>query len=450
MNTIVVNRSGSARLILKGLSFNRLVSCFLSMLSLLFSLQVHAEVSTEPLNSPLSLSAALSLSNTGHPELLLADAELAYARSQRLEVETDNDIDAYFELAPTAAVPTTNDHFMNDSYLRLSVTKTLYDFGYSEHKEVSADEAVKSQELIVSEARNKNHFKIMRLFFDVLLSDLHFAALNEEMTVLYVKYDKLRDKHSLEMVSDVALAEAESAYREVADQRKSTEIEQLLTRQRLAIALNRPDDIPSDLTRPELLQIDRKPPEFTELLEEALHNNMTLTALEHAVLADKAAVKATRQQFGPTLIAGVELNEYERELPGRSSASMGVTLRIPLTDSGRSQTETARANAKLSASMANYDIARYTVRQKLSELLHRLELLHYKRTTDGLRLDSAALTLEKNRASYEMEIQSTLGDAMAKFTKAEWRSAKNDFDVAMTWAQIDILTGKKLYQESIE
>jgi hypothetical protein len=36
---------------------------------------------------------------------------------------------------------------------------------------------------------------------------------------------------------------------------------------------------------------------------------------------------------------------------------------------------------------------------------------------------------------------------MAKYTEAEWLSAKNDFAIATTWAQIELLTGKKLYQE---
>ena len=86
-------------------------------------------------------------------------------------------------------------------------------------------------------------------------------------------------------------------------------------------------------------------------------------------------------------------------------------------------------------------------RRQPSPYRRRLELLHYKRTTDELRLDSTALTLEENRASYEMEIQSTLGDSMAQYTRAEWLAAKNEFDIATTWAQIDILTGKKIYQQ---
>lgn len=406
-------------------------------------------VSAEMLPSPLTLSKALSFASSNHPDLLLADANLAYAVSQRLEAGTNNSVDAYFEIAPYTSNPTTNDKFLNDSYIRFSVTKKLYDFGYSDALEDSADEAVLSQELMVSDTLNKNYLKIMQLYFDVLLADLHYAAVDEEMTVLYVQYDKLRERHSLNMVSEVTLAEAETIYRDASDRRKLAELEQRASRQRLAIALNRPDDLPADLIRPDLPQLERSIPEIETLLAEALNNNLMLTALEHAVLADKSAVKAAQQQFGPILAAGLEMNEYERRLPGRNNASVGVTLRVPLLNGGRSQAETARATAKLSSSQANYDRAKYNLRQNLSDLIRRLELLQYKRGSDQVRLDSRSLTLEKSRARYELEIQTTLGNTMAKLTQAEWLSAKNDFDIATTWAQIDILTGKKLYQDEV-
>ena len=401
----------------------------------------------EMLPEPLSLEKALSFADSNHPDLQLADANLALAVSERMEVATSNDVDAYFEIAPYTSKPTTNDQFLNDSYLRFSLTKTLYDFGYSDSREDAADEAVLSQELIASDTRNKNHLKIMRHFFDVLLADLHFAAVDEEMTSLYVAYDKLKERQSLDMVDEVTVAAAESIYRDAADRRKLSEIEQQASRQRLAIALNRPDEMPAELIRPALPQLERNVPELQTLLDEALINNLMLTALEHAMLADKAAIHAVQKQYGPTLAAGLEMNEYERRLPGRNTASIGVTLRVPLTNGSRSQAETARATAKLSTSQANYDRAKYTLRQNLSDLVRRLELLRYKRTTDQLRLNSTALKLEKSRARYELEIQSTLGDTMAKYTEAEWLSAKNDFDMATTWAQIDILTGKKLYHD---
>ena len=406
-----------------------------------------ASARADNLSAPLTLATALAYADSDHPDLSLADAELAYAVSRKLQVDTTNNLDAYVEIAPYLSEPTTRNEYLSDSYIRLSVSKTLYDFGYSDAREDSADEAILSKELIASDTRNKNYLKIMQLYFDVLLADLHFAAIDEEMTTRYVAYDKLRERHSLGMVSDVALATAESIYRELADLRKVSEKEQQSSRLRLAIALNRPDDIPADLVRPDLPQLERSLPELDALLDTALHNNLMLTALEHAMLADKASLKAAQQQYGPTLAAGLELNEYDRDLPSRNTASVGFNLRFPLTGGSRSQAESARVTAELSASQARYDQAKYSLRQQLSDLISRLEILQFKRASDKQRLDSTALKVEQNRARYELEQQTTLGNSMAKYTEAEWLSAKNDFAVATTWAQIDLLTGKKLYQQ---
>jgi outer membrane protein TolC len=412
-----------------------------------FTAHVSAQDLSSPFTGPLTLEKALSFADSDHPDLSLVDADLAYAVSRKLQVDTTNSLDAYVELAPYLSEPTTGNEFLSDSYVRLSVSKTLYDFGYTKTLEDSADEGILSKELIAQDTRNKNYLKIMQLFFDVLLADLHYAAIDEEMTTLYVQYDKLRERHSLGMVSDVTLATAENLYREVADLRKTSEKEQQTSRLRLAIALNRPDNIPADLIRPELPQLDRPPPELDTLLTTALNNNLMLTALEHAVLADKAALKAAQQQYGPTLAAGLELNEYDRNLPSRNTASVGLTLRFPLTSGSRSQAESARVTAQLSASQARYDQAKYTLRQQLSDLINRLEILQFKRNTDQQRLNSTSLNVEKNRARYELELQTTLGVSMAKYTEAEWLSAKNDFAIATTWAQIELLTGKKLYQQ---
>lgn len=404
-------------------------------------------VSSEVLPNPLSLSKALSFADTEHPDVSLADANLAYAVSRRLAAESSNNVEAYFEVAPYTSNPTTNDQYLNDSYVRLSVSKTLYDFGYSDSLEASADQAVLSQELIASDTRNKNYLKIMQLYFEVLIADLQFAAVDEAMTTRYVEYDKLRERASLGMVSEVTLAAAEKIYREFADRRKESEKNQQTSRLRLAIALNLPDEIPGELLRPELPQLERPVPGIDTLLDEALNNNLMLAALEHNVLADRAALKATQQQYGPTLAAGLEVNEYERRLPGRNNASIGVTFRVPITSGSRSQSETARASAELSASQARYDQARYSLRQQLAELISRLEILQFKRATDKVRLDSSALNVEQSRARYELELQTTLGSSMAQYTEAEWLSAKNDFDIAITWTQIELLTGKKLYQD---
>ena len=404
---------------------------------------------SEPLPSPLTLSQALSFADTGQPELALADANVAGAMARRYQVDADNSIEAYLELAPYMAVPSPeyNEDFTNDSYARLAVSKKLYDFGYSDSLQDSADAAIQSQELIASEIRNQHYLKIMRLFFNVIIADMHFAATNEKMTTLYLRYDKLRDAHSLGRVSDEALLRAESTYRDAANLRTQSEKQQYSSRQQLAIALNRPDDLPGELIKPELPQLDKAVPELTVLLDQAFANNLALASRLHEVQSATAALDAAKQQYGPTLSAGMELNHYERRLPGRSSASVGLTLNIPLLDGYRTQAETARLSAALSVAQARYENAKQQIRQQLVDLINRLEILSFKRNTDQIRLDSRALTLEKNRAAYELEMQTTLGTSMAQYTEAEWLSVKNDFEIALTWAQIDMITGKKLYQD---
>lgn len=403
------------------------------------------EAFSEKLPSPLSLATALSFSDSDHPDLYLADAKLAIATAKKLEAETKNNVDAYIEIAPFSSYPSLEDEFVNDSYARLSLTKTLYDFGYNNHLEDSAGEAVSSQEFIASNSRNQNYLKIMQSFFDVILSDLHYAAVDEKMTSIYVQFNKLRERQSLSITSEVTVAEAESAYRKVADLRKAAQMELQSSRQRLAIALNRPDDIPYDLIMPDLPQLERKIPDINVLLESAYKNNLMLTALEHAIRADKAALKAAKHQFGPTLAAGLEVNNYARETAGRNDASIGVKLHIPILNGSKEKAQSARAIAELSISQAKYDQAKYSLRQQLSDLVRRLEILHYKRVTDQKRLNSTALALEKSRAIYELEIQTSLGSSMAEYTEAEWLSAKNNFDIVTTWTQIDMLTGQKLY-----
>lgn len=405
------------------------------------------QVYGEALPDPLTLNQALSYATAGHPNLSLADAQLGYAVSRKLQVDTINNVDAYIELAPYAAIPSTGEDFTNDSYVRLSVSKTLYDFGYSNSLESSADEDISSQQLLASATRNQQYITIMQRYFNVLIADLHFAAIDEEMTSRYVKYDKLLERHTLGMISDDVLMTAESIYRKAADRRKASEKNQFSSRQRLAIALNTPENIPANLVRPQLPQLDHAIPELDDLFNKAMAGNLTIAALHHAVLADKAALEAADQEYGPTLLAGLEVNRYERELRGRNDASVGFSFRVPFANGNRTQAKTARIVSELSASQARHDQAKYALRQQLSDLVSRLEVLKFKRQSDKQRLDSRAITVDTNRARYELEMQTTLGNSMAGYTEAEWQSAKNDFEVATIWAQIDTLLGKKLYQK---
>jgi hypothetical protein len=58
--------------------------------------------------------------------------------------------------------------------------------------------------------------------------------------------------------------------------------------------------------------------------------------------------------------------------------------------------------------------------------------------------DYSELYLDKSRALYEMEVRSTLGDAMITVTKAQYEALKADLDMAYAWAKMDALTGNMI------
>ena len=59
------------------------------------------------------------------------------------------------------------------------------------------------------------------------------------------------------------------------------------------------------------------------------------------------------------------------------------------------------------------------------------------------------LYLDKSRVLYEMEVRSTLGDAMITVTRAQYEALETDFDIAYAWARMDALTGNLIKSENI-
>ena len=52
--------------------------------------------------------------------------------------------------------------------------------------------------------------------------------------------------------------------------------------------------------------------------------------------------------------------------------------------------------------------------------------------------------LDKNRALYELEVQSDLGYSMVRFSEAERKVVQTGFNIALSWAQLDGLSGTLL------
>ena len=67
-----------------------------------------------------------------------------------------------------------------------------------------------------------------------------------------------------------------------------------------------------------------------------------------------------------------------------------------------------------------------------------------------LAQDFRDLSLDKHRALYEMEVATNLGDAMVAISEVQFKQAEVDFNLALAWMELDLITGKGVQGESLE
>jgi hypothetical protein len=173
-------------------------------------------------------------------------------------------------------------------------------------------------------SRDAQGLEIMARFFDVLLADLGFARYNEAMAVAYIQYDRANVRRELGQFSELRVAELEAVYQDVRRKRASSQISQRLTRSLLAQAVGRPDQLPRDLSEPQLPQIPDPLPEPDEAVAAALADNGHLAELKRG--ADD----------GDLSLLDAELRQQALELllrlDGLSAAAQHADVELTLSD----------------------------------------------------------------------------------------------------------------------
>lgn len=404
---------------------------------------VAAAQAAEPLPTPLTLEQALILADEPHPELDRALARVQSAEAGVLQAESLSGFRSHVDLTPQSVMPSarTRDEMVDDSRARLFVSKRLYDFGRSRALESSARLEREARQLALMDTRQRRRLDIQIRFLDVLLADLRYAADNETMAYHYVQFDKQRIRHELGQISDVDLAEFESRYQEALIVRTRSQKRQAQSRQQLALALNRPEQLPTDLTLPAFPGNDREPPEFRLALEKAMVASPVVAALRKETEAARAAISAEKARRYPVLSAEGEAAWYERDLPGREDLRATLNLRIPLWQGGEDRAAIGQALARQQETDAQRAQAEFNLRQSVLDLVQEIESLRVERNAAKLRNAWRSLYLDRSRALYELEVRSDLGDALARMTEAQWRAAQVEFQLALAWARLEALTG---------
>lgn len=396
-----------------------------------------------PLPNPLSLKQAIELSGENHPDLEIATSHLdktqARYREARAEKGFDLSLNAYGQAVdPANGAPGP----IGDSMATLLLTKPLYDFGKTGNRIASAKAQLESEWSRYFSARQQRRLDIMSLFFNVLLADLRYRVDDETMARTYVTYDRIRQRHALGQVSDVTLLEYESRYRKALSKRVAADAQRRSTRARLAIGMDRPDDLADNLTPPILDSLDRKVPEYEKEITKVLKTNPVLIAMRYDVEAAEKALRSAKADSRPSLDLELEASQYERPIGLRNDARAGVVMKWPIYQGGLNRAKVVDADANLREKRAVLAKTENALRQKTLELLQKIDELQYQRKASKVLVDYRDLKLDQSRALYEMEARATLGDAMIGVTDAQWRAARVNYQLALAWAQLKALSGE--------
>ncbi|MBD3671169.1 MAG: TolC family protein [Gammaproteobacteria bacterium] len=422
----------------------RLWTMYLFALAMASGNAAAQEPPANALPEPLTLEFALSQAESAHPQLEASRHLIESREARRRQAESANDyridIDGrlrWIDLPAGAPSPGLND----DHALAITLEKPLLDFGLSDERERAArlgEEGARQRYVDTVQLRRET---IMRRYFDVLLADLQFFRENERMAVAFIRLDRARERQRLGQRDDLDILELERIYQKVRRDRYYFESQQRVTRARLAQAMNRPDQLSADLSRPELPQLKRKPPELEKLQDLARQHNPGLIALRKEAASAQSTLAATRKSDGLTVDAEMGYGAYAYQLPSRENWNVGIKFNYPLARGGRTEADIALAVSAMNQAQTSLRQAEMALQQDLLETWMDINTLRIERDEMFALYDYRGLKLDQTRTRYEQEMQADLGDTMVLFTDAEWRLRRTEYELALKWLKLEGLVG---------
>lgn len=396
------------------------------------------------LPDPLPLGVVLGLEIEAHPAVALAAARQARGRAERQAAAASDDLRLDLSLTARWTQPFSLeavDGQRNDSRAVLSLRKRLYDFGRTEADVAASEAELTARGLLRRYALAQQRLVIMRRFLEVLLADKASTRDTEFMTIAYLRWDRKRDRADVGQVSDVDLLAAENAYQQARIRQIRSEQQARYARARLAEALNRPDHLPNELVPP-ALNLDRPLPEVDRLIQQALAKNPALQAARQRIEAGQQRLQRARREDRPTLTGVVESGYYMRRINSRDPLAASLVLDVPLYQGEAVQAEIGRQRADLQQAQARYREQELALRERVLALWQEVQLRQAQREQARVRSDYRDLYLDRSRGRYELEMQSDLGDAMARHLEATLKRDEADYRLALALAELDILLGR--------
>jgi len=398
----------------------------------------------------LTLDEALAAVTAAHPDRRLAESELAIARADRDEAASRQDFNLYLDGAlrtghrPWELGPH-GDDWMPDNIGRIVARKPLLDFGRSSQAIAAADQEIAARQAALFNVQNLRRIDIMARYFDVLLADMQYAAENEFMAVAYVSWDNAKDRFEVGQISQPELLKLEADYQDIRERRNASLQRVRSTRQKLAHAIYRPGELPSELVEPLLKDNARPVPEYESLQPLVMAKNPRVLALQAQIEAADARLAAVRAERNPTLDAEVIGADYSRPSTTRDDLSAGLVFNIPLYQGGRVDSRIARELAQKERSVAELEKLKLDLADTLLVTLQEIEWLRESsRPAADRQIEFRDWALERSRAEYELELKTNLGTSMAETQMAQLRRKQVDYRLALALARLEALSGGSL------
>jgi len=398
----------------------------------------------------LTLDEALASVAAAHPDRRVAESDLALARADRDQASSPQDFNLFLEGAlRTGLRPNDSLAFAGewkpDNEARIVARKPLLDFGRSSNAVAAADQEVAARQADLFNVGNLRRIDIMARYFDVLLADMQYAADNEFMAVAYVSWDNAKDRFEVGQISQPELMRQEADFQDIRERRNASQQRMRSTRQKLAHAILRPGNLPTELADPALNDNARPVPEYEALLSWAMEKNKRVLALQAQLAAADARLAAIRAERNPVLDAEVIGGSYSRQSTTRDDLSAGLVFSIPLYQGGRVDARVARELAQRERSAAELEKLKLDLADTLLATLQEIEWLRgSSRAAADKQIEYRDWALERARAEYELELKTNLGDSMAETQMAQLRRKQVEYRLALALARLEALSGGSL------
>lgn len=393
-------------------------------------------------DAPLTLAEALATADAAHPDLSIAESDLAISLAEREQAGSRQHFNLFLDGSlRTGKKP--GEDWSPDNIGRIVARKPLLDFGRTSHSVAAADQEIAGRRAALLDARAARRINLMARYFDVLLADLQYTTDNEFMTVAFLVWDNARERFTLGQITQPQLLELEARFQDLRERRAASSQQRRATRQKLANAMNRPNNLPFELAEPMLPGNEKVVADYEILLPRILERNPALQAINAQIHASGARLAAIRSERRPTVDAEVIGANYSRASVTRDQVSAGVLVNVPLYQGSRIDARVARELALRDRLVAQREKLKLGLNATVLDVLHEIEWLRgSSRPAADKQIEYRDWALERSRAEYELEMKTNLGTSMAETQTALLRRKRVEYQLALALARLAALSGE--------